>query len=232
VQKLIFKNSGPIDNFITWIERFKGDISANSLVIEIDPVKEMFISKTYAGDHSLVRYSQISFKDANLQVTSKKLSIEGQPDAELSERVFIGIYAILPKFIEVLKTLATSKSFDLTVNSIITLLMMKPGQYPSIPELGLDIESYLFEYADDKKILQKLHAKLRDQMNRIDISGVDVQFQSDYTEDGTPVLLVIITGNKFVAYGSRSDKVIVGITYSKLNELYIRKVYDERSNQT
>lgn len=116
MQKLIFKNSGPIDNFITWIERFKGDISANSLVIEIDPVKEMFISKTYAGDHSLVRYSQISFKDANLQVTSKKLSIEGQPDAELSERVFIGIYAILPKFIEVLKTLATSKSFDLTVN--------------------------------------------------------------------------------------------------------------------
>jgi hypothetical protein len=109
---------------------------------------------------------------------------------------------------------------------------MKPGQYPSIPELGLDIESYLFEYADDKTILQKLHAKLRDQMNRIDISGVDVQFQSDYTEDGTPVLLVIITGNKFVAYGSRSDKVIVGITYSKLNELYIRKVYDERSANT
>jgi hypothetical protein len=123
-------------------------------------------------------------------------------------------------------------SFDLTVNSVITLLMMKPGQYPSIPELGLDIESYLFEYADDKTILQKLHAKLRDQMNRIDISGVDVQFQSDYTEDGTPVLLVIITGNKFVAYGSRSDKVIVGITYSKLNELYIRKVYDERSANT
>ena len=41
-------------------------------------------------------------------------------------------------------------SFELTVNSIITLLMMKPGQYPSVPELGLDIESYLFEYSDDK----------------------------------------------------------------------------------
>ena len=36
-------------------------------------------------------------------------------------------------------------SFEMIVNSILTILFMKPGQYPSIPELGINIESYLFE---------------------------------------------------------------------------------------
>ena len=44
-------------------------------------------------------------------------------------------------------------SFELGVNTILTLLFMKPGQYPSIPELGIDIESYLHEYADDEGLL-------------------------------------------------------------------------------
>ena len=118
-------------------------------------------------------------------------------------------------------------TFELTVNSIMTLLLMKPGQFPSIPELGLDIESYLFEYSDDKVLLEKLQAKLYEQMNRLDLSGVEVEFHSELTSDGTPALLVVITGNEFVSYGSKSDKVIVGITYSKLNELYVRKVYME-----
>lgn len=123
-------------------------------------------------------------------------------------------------------------SFEMTVNSIITLLLMKPGQYPSIPELGIDIESYLFEYSDDNTILQTLQEKLRDQMNRLDVSGVDVNFYSDYTSDGNPALIVVITGNDIVCYGSRSNRVIVGITYSKLNEIYIKKVYEDKGVKT
>lgn len=120
-------------------------------------------------------------------------------------------------------------SFELTVNSIITLLLMKPGQYPSIPELGIDIESYLFQYSDDNKVLQSLQAKLRDQMNMLDVSGVDVNFYSDISSDGSNVLLVVITGNDFICKGVESNRVIVGITYSKLNELYIRKVYEGKA---
>ena len=123
-------------------------------------------------------------------------------------------------------------SFEMVVNSIITILLMKPGQYPSIPDIGLDIESYLFEYADDPKLLMDLQAKLRDQMNRLDISGVTVDFLSDITNDGKPALLVRITGNDYICAGVGTERVIVGITYSKLNELYIRKVYEERSNKT
>ena len=51
-------------------------------------------------------------------------------------------------------------SFEMVVNTIITLLLMKPGQYPSIPELGINIESYLFEYADDKTLPDTIKANI------------------------------------------------------------------------
>ena len=51
-------------------------------------------------------------------------------------------------------------SFEMIINSILMLLFMKPGQYPSIPELGIDIESYLHEYSDDKSIPMKIKTKL------------------------------------------------------------------------
>ena len=68
MEKLIFKKNGSIEKFIEWIERFKGDISKDSLIVEVDHVSQLFISKTYSTDKSLVRYSQISFADANLDV--------------------------------------------------------------------------------------------------------------------------------------------------------------------
>ena len=80
-------------------------------------------------------------------------------------------------------------TFELAVNTILTLLFMKPGQYPSIPELGIDIESYLYEYSDDKRIPSAIRNKLIDQC------------------------------------GNESSHVIIGISYDKLNRLYVRKLY-------
>lgn len=123
-------------------------------------------------------------------------------------------------------------TFEMTINSVLTLLLMKPGQYPSIPELGLDIESYLYEYSDDDTVVESLQAKLRDQMNRLDISGCDVSIDIDTMSDGNNALIVTINAPDYIATGSVSNRVIIGITYSKLNELYIRKVYEERSAKT
>ena len=120
-------------------------------------------------------------------------------------------------------------SFEMTVNAIVTLLMMKPGQYPSIPDLGLDIEQYLFEYTNNDNLINKLQASLYDQMDQLDISGVSVQFYIDTTSEGIPALLITITGNDYICYGLKSNKVIIGISYTKLNEVYIKKVYEERS---
>ena len=116
-------------------------------------------------------------------------------------------------------------TFEMCINSILTLLFMKPGQYPSIPELGIDIESYLHEYADDSNIVSSIKNKLNDQCNRINIIGVEVDCYIDKTDDGTNALVVSITGTDKLGYGSDGSHVIIGITYDKLNRLYVKRSY-------
>lgn len=115
-------------------------------------------------------------------------------------------------------------SFEMIINSILMLLFMKPGQYPSIPELGIDIESYLHEYSDDKSIPMKIKTKLIEQCNRIDIIGLDINVSIDQTSEGVDALLIEIIGNDYLAYGSGSDHIIIGISYDKLNRLYVKKI--------
>ena len=105
---ITFQATGPIDKLVEWLERFKGEISKDSLIIEVDTKVSAFIAKTYSDDKSLVRYSQISFADANLEV--KKQSEQS------GQRILIGIYLILSKFIDAIKTFATSETFTLSVD--------------------------------------------------------------------------------------------------------------------
>lgn len=115
-------------------------------------------------------------------------------------------------------------SFQLIVNSILTLLFMKPGQYPSIPELGIDIESYLHEYSDDHTIPMTIKNKLIEQCNRIDIIGIDLDVRLDKTSEDVDALIIEISGNEYLTYGSEGAHIIIGISYDKLNRLYIRKI--------
>lgn len=117
-------------------------------------------------------------------------------------------------------------TFDLCVNTIITLLMMKPGQYPSIPELGIDIEQYLHEYADDPSIPATIVSKLHDQCNRLQtVIGLDIECFIERLSNGLNALVVQVTGNDRISYGNESHKVLIGISYNKLNDLYVRKTY-------
>ena len=102
---------------------------------------------------------------------------------------------------------------------------MKPGQYPSIPELGIDIESYMHEYSDDQSICGEIVSKLHNQFNKLDIMGIQVDVSFDKTQEGCDALLVEVTGNDRNTYGMESNKVIIGITYDKLNRLYARRYY-------
>lgn len=116
-------------------------------------------------------------------------------------------------------------SFDLAINIVLTLLMMKPGQFPSIPELGIDIESYLFEYSDNKALPSEIKNKLSDQCNQLDVSGLAIEVYLDKTEEGHDALIVELTGTDRLAYGSEdSAHIIIGITYDKMNKLYVRKI--------
>lgn len=115
-------------------------------------------------------------------------------------------------------------SFELAINSILVLLYMKPGQYPSIPELGIDIESYLHEYSDDPNIPMEITNKLKDQCNRIGAIGINIECRFDKTSEGYTALIIEVTGNERLGYGSDSDRIIIGISYDKLNRLYVRKI--------
>lgn len=116
-------------------------------------------------------------------------------------------------------------TFQLCVNSVLALLLMKPGQYPSIPELGLDVEQYLHEYSDDQSIPATIKTKLYDQMNMLELTGVQIEVMFDKTDDGFDVLLVQITGDERLEYGEKLSPVIIGITYDKLNHLYSKISY-------
>jgi hypothetical protein len=116
-------------------------------------------------------------------------------------------------------------SFELAVNTVLTLLFMKPGQFPSIPELGIDIESYLFEYSDDKRIPTEIKNKLIDQCQYIDIIGLNIEVRFDKTSDGSDALVIDMSGNEYLSRGNESGHIIIGITYDKLNRLYVRKIY-------
>jgi hypothetical protein len=116
-------------------------------------------------------------------------------------------------------------SFELGMNTIMTLLFMKPGQYPSIPELGIDIESYLHEYMDDPKIPGEIRDKLYDQCNQLSVVGLTIDVYIDQTEQNQGALIIEVSGDEHITYGSESSKVIIGITYNQLNDLYVKRYY-------
>lgn len=116
-------------------------------------------------------------------------------------------------------------TFELCVNSILTLLKMKPGQYPSIPELGIDIEKYLHEYADDPEVPREILNKLYDQCNRLNVVGIIIDVYVEKSDDGSNALIVKVEGTETLTYGEKRPAVIIGITYDKLNRLYTRKAY-------
>lgn len=123
-------------------------------------------------------------------------------------------------------------TFQLCINTIITLLLMRPGQYPSIPELGIDIESYLYEYSDDPTILNEIKSKLSDQCNRLDIIGLTIDCYFDKLSDGTDAMCIEVTGTEELAYGATSNRVIIGITKDQLDRTYVRTHFLTNTNHT
>lgn len=124
-----------------------------------------------------------------------------------------------------------ASSFELGVNAILTLLLMKPGQFPSIPELGIDIEQYLHEYADNKNLPKIIENKINDQCNRLQYTGMTVECFLDKTSDGFDALVIKITGTERMAKGSTGNVVYLGISYDKLNRLYAKRYYDTSSSK-
>lgn len=116
-------------------------------------------------------------------------------------------------------------TFQMCVNSVLMLLKMKPGQFPSIPELGIDIDQYLHEYSDDKTIPNTIRSKLEEQLNVIGYVGLTVDVFNDITEEGVPALVVRISGSERLTYHEHVPTVVIGITYDQLGKMYTRIKY-------
>lgn len=116
-------------------------------------------------------------------------------------------------------------TFEMCINAILTLLKMKPGQFPSIPELGIDVEQYLHEYSDDPTIPITIKSKLLNQLNRLDYTGIDIQVFYDLTSDGHQAMVIRVEGTETLEYHTEFSPVIIGITYDQLGKLYTRVRY-------
>lgn len=91
--KLTLKCNGSSEPFLTYLKKF-GKLR-KSLLLEIDPNSKMFVSKSYAEDRSVVRYSSLSFDDANFEIYEHSDIVDGA-------RIKLGIVVTLDKFIKIL----------------------------------------------------------------------------------------------------------------------------------
>ncbi len=115
--QLVFKNKSDTSNFSAWLKAFN-EIQS-SLLIECDLVQQAFISKGFTTDHTVVKYSKISFDNAGLELESikdntKTYTLDEWNKRYKDTRIKIGIFMILPKFIKVIETFSDT-NFKLLV---------------------------------------------------------------------------------------------------------------------
>ena len=87
---------------------------------------------------------------------------------------------------------AETSGMDAWTKLITRLLFMRPGSYPTDPEMGCDLGKYEFSFLDDVKneIQELITDQVRTYLPDIPFDTVSVQSQSSDT--GKPILLIIL----------------------------------------
>lgn len=76
---------------------------------------------------------------------------------------------------------------------ILNILLSKPGNYPSLPHIGIDIKSYLYKLEEEIDVLD-LRSKIYSQCQEL-LSMVvsdDIKFYINRDDDGKPILILYI----------------------------------------
>ena len=109
-------------------------------------------------------------------------------------------------------------------NNLLTILLGKPGFYPSQPTLGMDISQYLYKYIDDINV-NEIKSKLINQCNEFMPEIESGEFEIYKTEySGRPMLLFrlpIVIDNKTLA-------MALGITINEKGEMIYNFVEDKQ----
>lgn len=81
-------------------------------------------------------------------------------------------------------------------NNILTLLFMKKGSYPSIPELGIGIQDTLYQFFDDidtDQLTQRIASQCTEFIPSVNAGSLKVKKTFQKTSAGnTPVLLIVV----------------------------------------
>lgn len=90
------------------------------------------------------------------------------------------------------------------VQLVLNLLFLKKGTYPSIPEMGIGIQFYEYEFIDDVK--SKLEVEIKEQINKyLPDVPMDSVILSTTEVNGNTILIIAIT---FVVNGAVDSAVI------------------------
>ena len=111
------------------------------------------------------------------------------------------------------------------VNNILTLLFMRPGSYPSLPHLGINIQQYLYRFIDEistDEIKARLVAQCEEFLPNVQSGEFDVL---KTVKDGHPVLLVVMP----VMIDDTLTSLIIGITLNGIGDLIYNFKFDKNA---
>lgn len=110
-------------------------------------------------------------------------------------------------------------------DTLLFVLFSKPGQYPSLPLIGLDIGGYLYDFYDEIDV-DDLKTKITDQCSMLGsyINGGSLLIKK-LIYKGKPSLMIHIEGTETFPASYKSDNIgnssayMIGITYNELNKM-------------
>lgn len=116
---------------------------------------------------------------------------------------------------------------EIIKNAVIFILMATPGQYPSLPTIGLGLEDFLYEFYDEldtglleEQIISQCKI-LGVYFNRGNISIKKLKY------NGVPSMLIYISGNSSYPRSYKTDRLdkdnefMIGVTYDQFKNIMI-----------
>lgn len=198
--KLQLHANGSTELFSNYLKKF-GKLR-KSLLLEIDPTQQKFICKSFTEDHSVVRYSDLSFSDANLELV--------KCDDISTNRIKLGIIVTLDKIIKIIDRF--DSNFDLTFSFDVL----------NQPDGSTD---YVCDFVDFKSNVLKMRvagSKISEFHYLPDVVFNDKVFkvtESAYVPVTADVIQNIIKTSDIVAVDPKKDILVF---YTKDSGLYVK----------
>lgn len=108
--------------------------------------------------------------------------------------------------------------------NILTLLFAKPGFYPSIPSLGIDITSYFYRFSDEdlvNEIKTKLVSQCSDFLPSVESEELHIE-KTDYK--GQPMLVFIIP----TIILDKRNELVLGITVADTGQMQFNFTFNKQ----